>query len=92
MFPVCSFCGEQPVVAWFEGPDFLASVDAAEKVRAEEAWLTCSTCLQLVQRDDREGLAIRGVKRVRRHGTEPEGIVEAARTFHERFWAARAAG
>ena len=30
--PPCSFCGEGPTVAWFEGPDFRTSVDRAEKV------------------------------------------------------------
>jgi hypothetical protein len=52
----CSFCGEGPVVAWFEGPSFRTFVRSSAEVRAEEAWLACATCLALVEKDDREGL------------------------------------
>jgi hypothetical protein len=60
--PPCSFCGESPAVAWFEGPRFTHSVDAADKVRAEEAWTACARCLQLVRSEDRERLARRGAR------------------------------
>ena len=59
----CSFCGERPVAAWFEGPSFRTFVRSSAEVRAEEAWLACETCLALVETDDREGLARRGAKR-----------------------------
>ena len=62
----CSFCGERPVVAWFEGPSFTTFVRHSIDVRAEEAWLSCATCLTLVERDDRDGLARRGAERLRR--------------------------
>ena len=39
MYPVCSFCGDRAVVAWFEGPDFRSAVASAEKVRSEEVYL-----------------------------------------------------
>ena len=55
MYPVCSFCGEQPVAGWFEGPHFRNAVDLADKVLAEEAWLACAFCLALVDANDREG-------------------------------------
>jgi hypothetical protein len=61
MYPVCSFCGDRPVVAWFEGPSFRDAVDSADKVRAEEAWLTCQVCLTLIEANDREGAS--GAKR-----------------------------
>jgi hypothetical protein len=59
----CSFCGERPVAAWFEGPSFRTFVRSSAEVTAEEAWLACATCLALVETDDREGLARRGAKR-----------------------------
>jgi hypothetical protein len=71
MYPVCSFCGEQPVAGWFEGPHFRNAVDLADKVLAEEAWLACAFCLALVDANDREGLVARGVERLRwRHRDE----------------------
>jgi hypothetical protein len=66
MYPICSFCGRRPVVAWFEGPSFRDAVDSADKVLAEEAWLTCQVCLTLVEANDRDGLVERCVERQRR--------------------------
>jgi hypothetical protein len=62
----CSFCGERPVAAWFEGPSFRTLVRSSAEVRAEEAWLACAICLGLVEANDREGLVVRGVERLRR--------------------------
>jgi hypothetical protein len=92
--PPCSFCGESPTVAWFEGPDFTHSVDASNKVRAEEAWAACATCLRLVQADDREGLARRGMRKFERHGrhVDPDTAILQSRLAQERFWAARSSG
>jgi len=92
MFPVCSFCGRRPVVAWFEGPHFNVSIDAAEKVRAEEAWLACATCLALVRAGDRDRLVQRGMKRFRGPGSDSENIVAHVRWAHEQFWVARGHG
>ena len=39
----CSFCGERPVAAWFEGPTYETFVRSSAEVRAEEAWLACAT-------------------------------------------------
>lgn len=61
---VCSFCGESPVAAWFEGPTFTTLVRTSTAVRAEEAWLTCARCLVLVEAQDRDALALRGVARL----------------------------
>lgn len=62
----CSFCGERPVAAWFEGPSFRTFVRSSVEVRAEETWLACAICLGLVEANDREGLVERGVERLRR--------------------------
>jgi hypothetical protein len=83
----CSFCSTRPVVAWFEGPDFLTSVRSADGVRAEEAWLCCANCLRLVHNNDRERIVQRGTLRV--GGSGPDEALAAVRTEHERFWAAR---
>jgi hypothetical protein len=66
MYPVCSSCGQVPVVAWFEGPSFRDAVNSADKARAEGAWLACAVCLRLVEANDREGLVDRGLARQRR--------------------------
>ena len=66
----CSFCGERPVAAWFEGPTFRTFVRSSADVRAEEAWLVCAVCLALVEANDREGLVERGAERQRRRDRE----------------------
>ena len=62
----CSFCGERPVAAWFEGPSFRTFVRSSAEVRAEGAWLACGICLGLVDANDREQLVVRGVERLSR--------------------------
>ena len=84
----CSFCGERPVAAWFEGPSFRSFVRSSKEVRAEEAWLACATCLVLVESDDRESLVARGVKRSR--GKASEGVESITREMqNEEFWQRR---
>jgi hypothetical protein len=87
----CSFCGERPVAAWFEGPTFKTFVRSSAEVRAEEAWLACATCLALVEADDREGLAHRGTRRPR--GWASEGAEAITRQMqNEQFWQRRDQG
>ena len=94
-FGGCSFCGDRPVVAWFEGPDFTNAVTRAEDVRADEAWLACSTCYQLVEAEDRGALVARSVERRssgRRQPPNPvfvQSLVASVREAHERFWVRR---
>jgi hypothetical protein len=84
----CSFCGEGPVAAWFEGPSFRTFVRSSAEVRAEEAWLACATCLALVETDDRDGLARRGAKR--RGSIAGERGEAMAREMQNRlFWTQR---
>jgi hypothetical protein len=84
----CSFCGERPVAAWFEGPSFRTFVRSSAEVRAEEAWLACETCLALVETDDREGLARRGARR--KGWSSSEGAETIAREMqNELFWRPR---
>jgi hypothetical protein len=81
----CSFCGERPVVAWFEGPSFRTFVRSSADVRTEEAWLACATCLALVETDDRAGLAVRATRRPR--GRAGEGAEAIEREMQDkRFW------
>jgi hypothetical protein len=93
MYPVCSFCGERPAVAWFEAPTFLRRVESADKVGANDAWLACATCLELVDANEREQLVERAVQRLVRKPPEralPPG--EALRTrqhLEEQFWSRR---
>lgn len=89
--PPCSFCGEGPTVAWFEGPHFRVSVDAADKVRGGEAWTACDRCFQLVQTHDREELARRGTRRLE-EGVEPERALAMTLELQDKFWAARSTG
>ncbi len=95
MYPVCSFCGERPVVAWFESPDFRNVVDSEDKVRSGEAWLACAVCLAKVEADDREGLAQRSFARAEK-GRERSPEDAAAMLLVERehladmFWDPRA--
>ena len=94
MYPVCSFCGDQAVVVWFEGPDFLSAVQSADQVRASEAYLACAVCLSLIEANDREGLAARELVRQQRKGGLKPGVTEQdvvrmGRHSTDIFWAAR---
>ncbi|MBA3691598.1 MAG: hypothetical protein H0W82_09335 [Actinobacteria bacterium] len=86
MFPVCSFCGERPVVVWFEGPDFTVVVASPEEVRSQEAWLACLPCALLVEGKNRDGLA----RRAARHtapGLDPQQtVIVARRRQDDLFW------
>lgn len=84
----CSFCGERPVAAWFEGPDFQTFVRSSDDIQAEEAWLACSTCLALVEAEDRDGLARRGATREGRSWSE-SGETRAREIQTEVFWSKR---
>jgi hypothetical protein len=84
----CSFCGERPVVAWFEGPSFRTFVRSSAEVRAEEAWLACATCLALVETDDRDGLARRDATREGRSWSERAETI-ARDMQNEHFWRKR---
>jgi hypothetical protein len=89
----CSFCGERPVVAWFESPSFTTFVRHSTDVRAEGAWLSCATCLTLVERDDRDGLARRGAERLRRRrpADVDRHVAEKIKRDHQQklFWQPR---
>jgi hypothetical protein len=87
----CSFCGERPVAAWFEGPTYKTFVRSSAEVRTEEAWLACAICLALVEADDREGLAQRGTRRPA--GWASEGAEAITREMqNEQFWRPRDQG
>jgi hypothetical protein len=95
LYPVCSFCGERLVVAWFEGPSFRSHVGAANSVTATETWLACNTCLRLVERDDRDELVERATDRLaRRHPNRSDDRARFAqiqrRHLDELFWRPRA--
>jgi hypothetical protein len=91
MQPVCSFCGGSQVVSWFEGPDFRVAVDSADKVRAEEAWLVCSTCRALVDADDRQKLVERAWNRPAGWTVAPPSRAQLREHFDRLFWAPRSA-
>lgn len=83
------------MVVWFEGPDFRNPVDSAQKVRSDEAYLACATCLASIEANDREALAARELVRQRRKGglkpdvTEQDVIRTKLRVLEDTFWAAR---
>jgi hypothetical protein len=94
MYPVCSFCGDQAVVVWFEGPDFQNAVRSANQVRSGEAYLACGVCFALIEANDREGLAARELVRQRRKGVlKPGGteqdVVQMGRHLTDILWATR---
>ena len=76
------------MVAWFEAPDFLRSVGTPEEVIAEEAWLVCSPCLDLVRADDHDALVERAKRRYEA-SSNPETLDHLLRESHERFWGPR---
>jgi hypothetical protein len=84
----CSFCGERPLAAWFEGPTFKTFVRSSTDVRADEAWMACSTCLALVEADDRGGLVRRGATREGRSWSERAETM-SREMQNEGFWSKR---
>jgi hypothetical protein len=98
MEAVCGFCGERPVVAWFEGPDFQRAMDSPDKLHSQEAWLACAVCLALVEADDREAVVRRRLMRIARKDREDPGPIgytldlfaAIERGLKAEFWARRA--
>ena len=89
---MCTFCGDDGVVAWFPGPDFAAFVDSPQAVGATEAWLACTTCLALVEGEEREELVWRAIARLRWRaelGAGSPPMEPLVRQMHQRFWSAR---
>ena len=92
MEAVCSFCGDERVVAWFLGPDYKIFVDVPDKVTGNGAWLACATCLALVESDEREELVWRGIARLRWRAdlrADSPPMEPLVRQMHQRFWGAR---
>ena len=89
MRPVCTFCGERPVVAWFDGPVktiWLEEPDLFEF--AEDDYLACGTCLELIEQGDRDQLSRREMHRMRDIGAEefPHLALLVARLSQVPFW------
>lgn len=94
MAEVCSFCGDDRVVAWFLGPDFASFTDSPRDMPATEAWVACATCLALVESDEREELVWRAIARLRWRaelGAGSPPMEPLVRQMHQRFWSARPA-
>ena len=92
MAGVCSFCGDERVVAWFLGPDFASHVDTPPDGVASEVWLACATCLALVEGDEREELVWRAIARLRWRaelGAGSPPMEPLVRQMQQRFWTAR---
>jgi hypothetical protein len=88
VIPVCSFCGEAPVVRWHEGPDFTRWVGSGWDVRTGEAWLVCAGCAPLVDAGARDELARRGAQRTLEG--DAERLVHRVRMQQDRlFWSPR---
>ena len=93
MESVCSFCGERPVVAWFQGPDFRIATDSPQGVQAEEARLACSTCRALVDAGDREELVERAWHRLMHAGwtSDRPSRAQLRDQLDRLFWTPRSA-
>jgi hypothetical protein len=89
---VCSFCGEGPAVAWYEGPDFTVAVTSPYEVHSSEAWVGCAECVRLVEANDRDELVARGVKRLQLGVPNAAAEVTVRQDQDERFWAHRTPG
>ena len=84
----CSFCGERPIAAWFEGPTFRTFVRSSAEVRAEGAWLACTTCLALVEAIDARQPRPTGCARKGRSWSERAETM-AREMQNEDFWRKR---
>ena len=89
MTPVCTFCGERPVVAWFDGPVKTLWLEEPESFEfSDEDYLACSTCLDLIEAGDRDGLSRREFHRMRDIGAAefPHLALLVARMTQLPFW------
>ena len=87
---VCTFCGERPVVAWFNGPLRTIWVEAPTSLPAAtpDDFFACTACMKLIEGGDRDGLCRRGVYRMRDIGAEKFPHLARVVTWldQEEFW------
>jgi len=92
MDSVCTFCGERPVLAWFNGPLRTIWLEPPASVPAvtQDDFLACGSCIELIEGGDRDGLCRRGVHRMRDVGAEQFPYLARMVSWleQEEFWEA----
>jgi hypothetical protein len=89
MTPVCTFCGERPIVAWFDGPVKTIWLEEPELFEfSDDDYLACPTCLELIEAGDRDRLSRREMDRMRDIGAAgfPHFALLVARMSQVPFW------
>jgi hypothetical protein len=89
MRAVCTFCGERPVVAWFNGPVKTIWLEEPEVFAfSDDDYLACATCLELIEAGDRDRLSRREMHRMRDIGAAefPHLALLIARISQVSFW------
>lgn len=85
----CSFCGQRPVVAWLDGPVRHIWLEPPESFAFDaDDYLTCATCLTLVEAGDRDRLSRREMHRMRDIGAAgfPHFALLVAKVSQMPFW------
>jgi hypothetical protein len=89
MTPVCTFCGERPVIAWFDGPVKTIWLEEPELFDfSDDDYLACATCFGLIETGDRDRLSRREMHRMRDIGAAefPHLALLVARISQMPFW------
>ena len=90
----CDFCSGGPVEKVYPTPDYVMQqaeegARIVQQVSSGGGWAACAACAALVDRGDREALAVRAAKLLRVPGLSREGVLDVIRAQHAKFFAHR---
>jgi len=84
----CDFCSEP--ACWSYPARDIVVFELPVRQASKGAWAACDECSQLIDAEDREGLARRSLSRLQPiMRVESRELLETLRTIHVAFWEAR---
>lgn len=90
----CDFCSAQPVKWRYPARDFTSPTPLPNLRHGSRGdWAACEKCHEIIQRGDRDALALRSAKRyARTYGlplNQAPRMARELRAMHDRFWSNR---
>lgn len=93
---LCDFCSAQPVTHTYPCRDFrlVSDVPGAPNMGSRDWWACCAPCHRMIERSDREGLAMRSAKRLMKKDEASKRmglrfVLAQVRRIHDNFWSNR---
>ncbi|HEY1437399.1 MAG TPA: hypothetical protein VGG82_07840 [Casimicrobiaceae bacterium] len=89
--PICDFCSAPKVLWRYHAHDFVMDIpEAPVDWGSDGDWAACDICHELIERDERNGLAYRSALRFAiQHDVEMKLILPRIRDLHTQFWTMR---